>query len=333
MDDVSGREAVAVAGESVDARVLQAAERERVLFDCRGTVWATHVNGNGAPTCHGDVYPQGAPDLATCKAQIEVHTPAKGYVVAGGGPVWDPYEISEEQLLRFGGGRRYRVSLRKGGNHVKKSALYFDLQHLAEPRALPGEDGEERETSPAPRAAPAVAPTGDSAEALLRLGGDPVAALLGAAITTMPDPMMKLAFALAMDRAATSERYRAEEAARAERQLQFFTGLQAQMSRAQSDSGGGAVVALMREQATQTAARLAAVEQENARHREELSRAQVEAARVANANAPPPVNPLAQEILSRAAEVAVRETIKAVGPDTMRAVVGAVAGGAGPVPA
>lgn len=201
---------------SSDATAAEAARVEnfRKFFDCSGTVWSTARPSDGRPVCHNMPIETGAPDISACKARIEWQESPGVFRTVPPGDVFDPFAISQQFLYELGGSRLYRVSLRFRGNTIRYSSLPFDLRAMGEgeQRPFPAE----REEAAAPASAQAAAPAKGEVDSLLALGSSPVAALLGSVIATNSDPMVKLCFALLMEKADAAEKRRREEAQAAE---------------------------------------------------------------------------------------------------------------------
>lgn len=301
----------------------------RNKFDCSGTVWATHRRSDGKSVCHNMPW-HAAPDVLSCGVRIE-HFSAPGVPeIVPPGDKYAPDEVNEQFLLALGGGRRYRLSLRKAGNTIPHSYLTFDLTGVADPIPFPHERSKAPEKPP--EKPPAAPLTDTGASAVLRMGADPVAALIGSAIADIQDSGTKLAFALALDRGVRAESLRQEQMQRDERLFQFMGGLISTAARGNT-SGGGDALALLREQNAdlrrrqEDADRRAADEAKRAR---ELELAAARGSAPAS-SAPNPFVMAAAQGFANGLPGVMQKAVEMAGPDAARAVVSAGAQMAGAV--
>ncbi len=268
-------EAYAVS-QDADPVEVQRAEQRRTRLDCTGTVWATYAHSDGRGTCHGQTFPQGAPDISDCTVRVEYETPS-GWVTHKGRLI--PEEISEERLLAFGGGRRYRCSLRHAGMTIKGSSLLFDLTSRGDAHPIDDGTASAEATAPAPAAA---VPAPAEASTLVTLGQSPVAALLGSVIASTSDPTAKLCFALLIERADAAEKRRKEEQDAAEKR------------RTEDLARASATTKLMVEHLSNAFQAGAVARPEVDALRAQLHAKEIAEARAAAAssNAPPPLDPV-----------------------------------------
>lgn len=343
MDD---QEAGALAFQrDVDTRAaaLQQTEAQlRTVFDCSGTVWATHRRADGKSVCHGMPW-TGAPDVLACGVRIESITAPGVYEIVPPDGKFSPEEISEAFLYRLGGGRTYRVSLRFKGDTVRNSYLRFELEGMGDRHAMPHEAERDAaakaERDAAAKAARAAAPAASSAPspgaaesaAVLAFGADPVASMFGSAVTGLTDPGLKLAFALALDRGVRAEALRQEQMQRDERLFTFMGGLVA--AAAKGNGGGGDALSIMREQNSEMR-RLRDAAEANAAAEAKRARDLELAAARGSTPAPAAPNPflvaVAQGVANGLPGVMTR-AVEMAGPEAARAVVSAGAQMAGAV--
>jgi len=228
-----------------------AAATVRRKFDCDGTVWGAYVRDDGKPTCHMMDW-VGCPDVRACGARVEYLSRPGVYSIVPPDSRFAPEEISEPFLFSLGGGRQYRISLRFHGNTVKQSYLTFDLRgrgdavpfaHEVEEAEAARDASRAAAAAAAPVQAPAAPRPPTSAADAMAMGGDPVAAFMGRAVSQMEDPNLQLAFALVL---RDSERARSEAAWRAEfmeRQFSFMLGTIERFGA--KNSGDGAIAKML----------------------------------------------------------------------------------------
>lgn len=317
MSEGTGTEAVAVA--DVPPAVIEASERARCLFDCRGTIWAERTPGNGERSCHGDVYAQGAPDVDDCRVRIESYVDGRGYVIVPAGDVYDPREVNEDFLTQLGGGRRWKISLRHRGSTLRKSSLYFDTTTTAERKPIPGE----ADARPSGATAPAAPVGATEAQNVLLLGNDSSAAMIGSAVAGMSDPMTRFAFGLLLRDGERARDYADRTVAMAQSLVSTMAGALKEAARGSSSSGEVAQILRGQADAAARAAETAAREAREAR--EALHKKEVAEAGARGADAPNPLAVQGLGILERVATAGVVKLIDTAGPEGAQRAVAAVA--------
>lgn len=316
-------EAVAVRHDA-DPREVATTEAIRTRFDCSGTIWSTHVRTDGKPSCHGMPFQNGAPDVLSCTVRIEYQTGPGVYEIVPPGDKYAPDEVNEDFLLRLGGGRRYRVSLRKGGQTIPHSYLPFDLVGRCERVPFPHERSE---GGAATKTAPAVAsgPLPSSSE-ILALGNDPWGAMIGASVAQMA-PETRVMFALLHRDAQRAELWAEKTVAQSERLFGMMTGV---MREAAKGGGGGGEVATMLRAQVDSASKLAEQASRDASaatqrlHEKELAEA-----RASSTNAPSPTTPLLINAGERLLGLTIETALKTAGQEAVAKAIGTVAGAAG----
>lgn len=313
-----GNESQAVRHDA-DPREVAAAEAIRTRFDCSGTVWGTYVRADGKPTCHGLPFANGAPDVLSCGVRIEYKTGPGVYEIVPPGDKYAPDEVNEDFLLKLGGGRCYRISLRKGGQTIPHSYLPFDLSGRCERIPFPHErEGrEEREGRSSSTKAPSP-PIAQSAQDVLALGADPWAAMIGASVAQMA-PEHRLMFALLNRDAQRAEMWATKSV---EHMTHFFGQMTGVMREAARGGGGSSEVATMLRAQVESAARIAEQASRDAKDAQQrLHEKELAEARASGTNAPSPVVPLVVGAGERVLTKAVEHLITTAGADAARSVV------------
>lgn len=166
-----------------------------------------------APTCpwyrgrlEGMIWPysENAPAVEELKCAVEVEKLGGNWysIPTSDGPnKWGAEQCTEARVrAMFGGRRRYRVSIRVGGNTLPGSGIYFDLSdNQTPPRAIPGlarqfdpafaEPAEDGGLALAPPPKPEAAdtePLGALEQLLVITKDDPGLAILAASVTRLP---------------------------------------------------------------------------------------------------------------------------------------------------
>lgn len=313
-----GNETQAVRHDT-DPREVAAVEAIRQRFDCTGTIWATYVRADGKPTCHGLPFAQGAPDVLSCGVRIEHKVGPGVYEIVPPGDKYAPDEVNEDFLLKLGGGRCYRLSLRKGGQTIPHSYLTFDLTGRCEVVAFPherdGREGRDGRSSPAKAPSPPIA---QSAQDVLALGADPFAAMLGASVAAM-DPSMRLVVAFMYRDAQRAEMWATKSV---EHMTHFFGQMTGVMREAARGGGGSSEVATMLRSQVESAARIAEQASRDAKDAQQrLHEKELTEARASGTNAPSPMVPLVVGAGERVLTKAVEHLITTAGADAARSVI------------
>lgn len=315
-------EAVAVRHDS-DPREVATAEAIRTRFDCSGTIWSTHVRSDGKPTCHGMPFANGAPDVLSCTVRIEHQVGPGVYEIVPPGDKYAPDEVGEDFLLRLGGGRRYRLSLRKAGQTIPHSYLSFDLVGRCEKTPFPHERAEGgTATKTAPAAASGPLP---SSSEILALGNDPWGAMIGASVAQMA-PEARVMFALLHRDAQRAELWAQKTVDQSERLFSLMTGV---MREAAKGGGGGEVAALLRAQVDSASKLAEQASRDATAAAQRLHEKELAEARASSANAPSPTTPLLINAGERLLGLAIETSIKTAGQEAVAKALGTVAGAAG----